>query len=365
MKAAILGVGLIGGSLALCLKERTPCRVSGYDQSQKTLDWAVAAGVIDEGSRDLEEAVKDADFIFLAVPVGMIPELLSRLERQPLSPGCIISDVGSTKGELVRWSEPFRKRGVTYIGGHPMAGSHRSGVEAAHSLLFENAYYILTPSPETPLSEVQKLSGLLQEATKAKLVIMDPYHHDRLVGAISHLPHVIASGLVNQVGRYNEENEWFHRLAAGGFRDLTRIAASHPVMWRDILMSNRYELLKLMADWLSEMEDVRDAIERGDAEKIETFFRRAKSLRERLPERRKGMLLPSFECYVDVPDQPGMIGRVAMLLGEEGINLSNIGIMENREDAAGVLRLVFQKEEDLKRAIRFLSDAGYRVFSFD
>ncbi|MFS8611137.1 MAG: prephenate dehydrogenase [Planifilum fulgidum] len=365
MKAAVLGVGLIGGSLALCLKERTNCRVFGYDHSQETLDWAVAAGVIDEGSRRLEEAVKDAEFIFLAVPVGTIPELLSRLERQPLSPGCIISDVGSTKGKLVRWFEEFRKQEVTYIGGHPMAGSHRSGVEAAHSLLFENAYYILTPSPETPLSEVQKLSSLLQQATKAKMVIMDPHHHDRLVGAISHLPHIIAAGLVNQVGRYNEENEWFHRLAAGGFRDLTRIAASHPVMWRDILMSNRGELLRLMEDWLSVMEEVRDAIERGDAEEIENFFRRARFLRQQLPERKKDMLLPSFECYVDVPDQPGVIGWVAMLLGNEGINLSNIGIMENREDAAGVLRLVFQKEEDLKRAIRILSDAGYRVFSFD
>ena len=365
MKAAVLGVGLIGGSLALGLKERTSCRVSGYDRSQEALDWAVAAGVIDEGSQRLESVVEDANFIFLAVPVGTIPELLSRLEHQPLKPGCIISDVGSTKGELIAWSEAFRKRGVTYIGGHPMAGSHRSGVKAAHSLLFESAYYILTPSPETPLSEVQRLSGLLQEATKAKLVIMDPFHHDRLVGAISHLPHVIAAGLVNQVGRYNEENESFHRLAAGGFRDLTRIAASHPVMWRDILMSNRRELLTLMEDWLGEMEKIRDAIAEGDAEMIEAFFRRARFLRERLPERKKGMLLPSFECYVDVPDQPGMIGRVATLLGEEGINLSNIGVMENREDAGGVLRLVFHKEADLKRAIRFLSDAGYRVFSFD
>ena len=232
-------------------------------------------------------------------------------------------------------------------------------------MLFENAYYILTPLPETPLSEVQKLSSLLQQATKAQLVIMDPHHHDRLVGAISHLPHIVAAGLVNQVGSYNEENEWFHRLAAGGFRDLTRIAASHPVMWRDILMSNRGELLRLMEDWLSVMEEVRDAIERGDAEEIENFFRRARFLRQQLPERKKDMLLPSFECYVDVPDQPGVIGWVAMLLGNEGINLSNIGIMENREDAAGVLRLVFQKEEDLKRAIRILSDAGYRVFSFD
>ena len=217
-----------------------------------------------------------------------------------------------------------------------MAGSHRSGVEAAHSLLFENAYYILSSSPETPLSEVQKLSNLLQEATKAKLVIMDPFHHDRLVGAISHLPHVIASGLVNQVGRYNEENEWFHRLAAGGFRDLTRIAASHPVMWRDILMSNRGAV---KADgrigfrrWrMSGMPSSGEMRRRSRA-----FSAGRKFLRERLPERRKGMLLPSFECYVDVPDQPGMIGRVAMLLGEEGINLSNIGIMENREDAPPV-----------------------------
>ena len=367
MKAAILGVGLIGGSLALCLKERTPCRVSGYDQSQKTLDWAVAAGVIDEGSRDLEEAVKDADFIFLAVPVGMIPELLSRLERQPLSPGCIISDVGSTKGELVRWSEPFRKRGVTYIGGHPMAGSHRSGVEAAHSLLLENAYYILTPSPETPLSEVQKLSGLLQEATKAKLVIMDPYHHDRLVGAISHLPHVIASGLVNQVGRYNEENEWFHRLAAGGFRDLTRIAASHPVMWRDILMSNRYEPAKTDGGLDFRVEDVRDSQSNGKGckEKIENLFPPGqKSLRKGFPNKERGCASSPIRVLMWMcrpkPGYDRCVAHVARRRGDQSGQHRHHG--EPGGCYAGVLRLVFQKEEDLKRAIR-LSDAGYRVFS--
>lgn len=364
-KAAVLGIGLIGGSLALCLKERTDLEVHGFDTSTESLRLAEAAGVIHRGHTSLESVVEDADVIFLSVPVGVAPRLLKQLADLPLKPGCIISDMGSTKGEIVRHAEQLKTLGGTFIGGHPMAGSHRSGVQAARSILFENAYYILTPLPETPLPEVQRLSRLLERATRARLVIMKPEHHDRVAGAISHLPHIVAAALVNQVAGYNASNDWFHRLAAGGFRDLTRVAASHPVMWRDILLSNREAVLDLLEDWNREMETVREAVIDQDAAAIESFFRKAKEAREGLPEGRKGVLLPVYECYVDVPDTPGEIAQVAHLLGERGINLRNIGVMENREDRAGVLRLVFDNEEELKKAEACLKASDYQVFDPD
>ncbi|SDC46195.1 prephenate dehydrogenase [Melghirimyces thermohalophilus] len=364
-KAAVLGIGLIGGSLALCLKERTSLEVHGFDTSEESIRLAEAAGVIHRGHQSLESAVQGAEYIFLAVPVGTAPRLLDRLAELPLQTGCIISDVGSTKEEIVNYAEGFSQLGGTFIGGHPMAGSHRSGVQAAQSLLFENAYYVLTPLPETPLAEVQRLSGLLERATRARLVIMAPEHHDRVVGAISHLPHIVAAALVNQVAGYNASNEWFHRLAAGGFRDLTRVAASHPLMWRDILLSNRKAVLGLLQDWSDEMDEIRKAVAAGDHDQIESFFRRAKEAREGLPERRKGVILPAYELYVDVPDIPGVIGRVACLLGDKGVNLRNIGVMENREDRAGVLRLVFNTGAELEKAKRYLTESGYQVFDME
>lgn len=357
----ILGIGLIGGSLALCFKERTPCTVYGYDQSEEAIKEALKRGVIDEGGSELAPFIQEADYIFLAVPVGSVAPLLKKIEKISLKPGCIISDVGSTKGKIAQAGRLLTEKGVSFIGGHPMAGSHRSGVKTAHSLLFENAYYILTPLPETPLADVQRLSNLLEIATGAKLVIMNPDHHDRIVGAISHLPHVIAAGLINQVGGYNENNEWFLRLAAGGFRDLTRLAASDPIMWRDILLNNRESLLPLLDDWIKEMKQVRQKIIAKDQRWITRFFSDAQELRQALPEH-KGMLPPTYACTVIVPDQPGSIGLVASLLGEKKINLRNIGVVKSREEQDGALRLVFYSQEDLERGVACLRAAKYSVF---
>ncbi|SEN28297.1 prephenate dehydrogenase [Lihuaxuella thermophila] len=362
-RVAILGVGLIGGSLALDLKERTGAEVIGYDRSGEDLHFAEAIGAIDEGKTDLEQAVKDADIIIIALPVEKIKQTIDSLCQLPLRRGCIVTDVGSTKSEIVERARKLKERGITFIGGHPMAGSHRSGIKAARSLLFENAYYVLTPEPDIPVSDVQRLSRLLYLATRAELVIMDPVHHDRIVGAISHLPHIIAAGLVNQVGDYNESNEWFHRLAAGGFRDLTRIGASHPIMWRDILLSNRTQLIRLLDDWIAQMSDFRKAVAERDAERIEFLFDRSRKLRRQLPDKKKGILSRMYECYIDVPDKPGVIGKVATLLGNENINLSNIGVMENREDSQGVLRLAFKQVKDFRNAVVCLRKAGYTVFA--
>ena len=364
-KIAILGIGLIGGSLALGFKERTDAFVVGYDRSEEDLRYALAIGAIDDWTTSLTQAVSDADIVVIALPVGKIKQTIEELAELPLKPTCIVTDVGSTKSEIMEAGQSsLKKKGIVFIGGHPMAGSHQSGIHAARSLLFENAYYVLTPDPETSLLEVQKLSQLLHKATKAELVLMDARHHDRIVGAISHLPHIIAAGLVNVVGNYNEENEWFHRLAAGGFRDLTRIGASHPIMWRDILLSNRKELLPLMDDWIKKMEEVRFAIAGEKQEQIEEFFIRSRHLRQQLPDKkRRGILEPRYECYVDVPDQPGVIGKVATLLGKENINISNLEVMENREEIPGVLKITFKKEKDYLAAISVIRREGMEVFS--
>jgi prephenate dehydrogenase len=177
------------------------------------------------------------------------------------------------------------------------------------------------------------------------------------------LPHVIAVALVNQIRRYNENSDMYASLAAGGFRDITRIASSEPLIWRDILLNNRQVVLRLLADWQEEIGRFIDLLEKGDGAGIETEFRLAGEFRSRLPERRKGIITPLYECYVDVPDHPGIIGRIATEIGQAGINLRNIHIIESREDVPGVLRLSFGKPEDLERAVQLLQSLHFQVHS--
>jgi prephenate dehydrogenase len=307
--------------------------------------------------------VKEADYIIIALPVEKIKQAISSLTQLSLKSNVIVTDVGSTKAEIVDIGRELNRQGITFIGGHPMAGSHRSGFKAAHSLLFENAFYILTPQTSTTPEAVEKLKRLIQEATQAQIVLMDADEHDRVVGAISHLPHIIASGLVYQIGKYNENNGWFHQLAAGGFRDITRIASSHPIMWRDVLLSNGPKLVQLIDDWIEQMEEFRVAMLNRDAKKIEHLFDRARRLRDQLPDRKKGMIARLYQCYLDIPDRPGIIAKIASYLAEDEINISNIGVLENREDAPGLLQLTFRQEEDYRRAVQCLRQRGYIVFT--
>ncbi|XID94328.1 prephenate dehydrogenase [Paenibacillaceae bacterium WGS1546] len=359
-KIAIFGVGLIGGSLALCFKGKPGVRVVGHSVNAASTVKYVERGVVDAATTSLEEAAEGADFIFLCVPVGRLEDYVDRLSRLPLKPGCIITDVGSTKASVVRHADKLGLGGAVFIGGHPMAGSERSGVEAASLHLLENAYYVLTPTAGTPPEAVAKLENLLKW-TKAHIVKTDAEQHDDIVGAISHLPHMIAVALVNQIAGYNETNELYMRLAAGGFRDITRIASSDPVIWRDILLSNRDVLLKLVRDWQDGMDRFAELLERKDGEGIAEQFGAAGRFRGQLPERRKGMITSLYECYVDVPDHPGIIGKIATELGHAKINLSNLRIIESREDVPGILRLSFQQEEDLDRAIALLKRLNYDV----
>lgn len=361
-RIAIIGVGLIGGSLGLVFRKHA-YDVVGFDHP-KCLQQAIERGAIDRGVTDLQQAVSDADVVIICTPVRTIRTMVEQLSALKLKPGAVVTDTGSTKEELVTYAESLNWRDAVYIGGHPMAGSHRSGVEAANSDLFENAYYVLTPQSGTPDGAVRKLVSLFEQ-TRAKVILMDAAEHDRIMAAISHWPHVLAALLVQQVGKYNQENDWYHRLAAGGFRDLTRIASSNPTMWSDITLTNKEAVLKLLADWEKEVSQFRETLEGEHPDELEAFFREAKQYRDQLPERKQGSIPRVYECYIDVPDHPGSIGKVATLLGEKEINLGNIGILENREEVAGVLRLTFYRQSDFLSAVTVLKQHDYTVYRPD
>lgn len=357
---AIFGVGLIGGSIALCLKGKPNIKVIGHSNRPSQVEKYMQRGVVDFATTSMKEAAEQADFIFVCVPVGNLEEYIIKLSTFELKPGCIITDAGSTKASIMACASELDFGDAVFIGGHPMAGSERSGVEAASSHLYENAFYVLTTEEKTPPEAVERLVELLSH-TKANIVQVDAKEHDEIVGAISHLPHMIAVSLVNQVRGYNEGNDLYESLAAGGFRDITRIASSDPIVWRDILINNRGVLLKLLRDWSKETEKFATMLENEDGDAIVEAFQEAGEFRSKMPERRKGMIHSAYDCYVDVPDHPGIIGKITSQLGESLINLSNIHIIESREDVPGILRLSFRSQEYLDQAVVVLSANGYDV----
>lgn len=346
----VVGLGLIGGSMALAIKKEHPeSVVIGFDVNEEEMKLAKTLAVIDDAVFSLEEGMAQADVIILATPVMQTEKILAEMLTYRLKPSVIVTDVGSTKQRIVQHAKRLLEKGITFIGGHPMAGSHKSGVTAARAHLFENAFYILTPTEEVPESEVERLKQWLK-GTKAHFVTLSPKEHDRITGVISHFPHIIAASLVHQAQQHEQEDELVSRLAAGGFRDITRIASSNPEMWRDIFLHNKEELLALFDRWMMEMQKVRSFVEREESDEIYRYFLEAKQFRDGLPVRTKGAIPSFYDLYVDVPDYPGVISEITGYLAEERISITNIRIIETREEIYGVLRLSFQSEEDRERA---------------
>ncbi|MDQ0218982.1 prephenate dehydrogenase [Peribacillus cavernae] len=347
----IIGLGLIGGSVALAIKQHhRDVRIIGYDVNQKNVQLAKMLGIIDEDCDVLEEAASKADLIIISVPVIETERIMRTLSSMDLKQGVIITDVGSTKQGISDTAKCLTNKGICFIGGHPMAGSHKSGPGAAKARLFENAFYLLTPNEETDIEKIEQLKSWL-EGTQANFLVVTPEEHDRLTGVISHFPHIIAAGLVQQAKNYNIENSLVSRLAAGGFRDITRIASSSPVMWRDISIQNKTVLLDLMDDWLKEMERVKSVLIQDDAESILGFFKSAKEFRDELPVHAKGAIPAFYDLYIDVPDYPGIISEITGYFAQEGISITNIRILETREEEIyGVLVVSFQTDYDRSKA---------------
>ncbi|HET7578544.1 MAG TPA: prephenate dehydrogenase [Bacillales bacterium] len=361
----VIGLGLIGGSLALAIKKQHPSTViAGYDVNKEQIELAESLGVIDEQVEQIEEGVPSADVMIIAAPVLEAETIIDRLLTCSIKDGAIVTDVGSTKQEIMMKAKSFHEKGVTFIGGHPLAGSHKTGVGAARAHLFENAFYVLIAGENGQEEEVEKLKNLLA-GTKATFIEMTPDEHDRIVGTISHFPHIVAAGLVHQLAGIDEERFDVRPLAAGGFRDITRIASASPAMWHDVLIHNRAVLLRLMEKWQSEMTRVREMIENVDSRRIFAYFQDAKQFRDTLPRKEKGAIPALYDLYVDVPDYPGVIAQVTDVIAKAEISITNIRIIEMREDIIGVLRLTFRSDEDRELAEKVLNAENYKTYLAD
>lgn len=350
----IIGLGLIGGSLALGLKRRDDVNIVGYDTNSRSLGTAHKLGVIDEIASNMADAAKHADIIVFATPVSMTIELMKELLEWELKHNVIITDTGSTKNEIMNAALILKDQGITFIGGHPMAGSHKSGVGAARAYLFENAYYLLTPFVDEPIENINRLKELLK-VTKAKVIEISAHEHDHMTATVSHFPHLIAASLVHQLSTENKSYPFTKQLAAGGFRDITRIASSNPVMWRDITMQNREEISIQLQQWTEEMLRLKHLIDEADEKGIETYFAHAKQVRDDLPVA-QGALYTVYDLYVDVPDYAGVISEVIGYLAKEHISITNLRIVETREDVFGILVISFQTMEDREQAVRCIAE---------
>ena len=278
-RLAIIGLGLIGGSLALALRAQGAVgEVVGIGRGEANLRRGIELGVIDRYSLDPVAGVKDADLIFLATPVGTIAGIVGRIAPH-LAPGAIITDGGSAKEEIVAACEPLMPNGTFFVGGHPIAGTEHSGVEAAFATLYKNRRCILTP---TRLTDPAAMATVVKmwEMAGSEVVLMDAHKHDRVLAAISHLPHMVAYSLVNSVGGYDRFNENILRYSAGGFRDFTRIASSDPAMWRDIALMNREAILEMMDFFAGSLADLRRLVATADSIGLESFFTRSKEQRD-------------------------------------------------------------------------------------
>ena len=278
-RLAIIGVGLIGGSLALALKEAGAVgEVIGCGRGKPNLEKAIELGVIDTYSRDPLEAVVDADVIFLATPVKTLGAVMQQC-LSGLKPGAVITDGGSVKGDVVRMIEPLLPTGVHFVPGHPIAGTENSGAEAAFSSLYRGKRCILTPTENTDPQALELIERMWR-TVGSDVVRMPQEKHDKVLAAISHLPHMVAYSLVNAVGSYDHYEENILEYSAGGFRDFTRIASSDPTMWRDIAETNREALLEMMERFESSFAELKVDIAEGNGDKLFEFFLRSKQLRD-------------------------------------------------------------------------------------
>jgi prephenate dehydrogenase len=340
----IKGLGLIGSSLVRAIRETHPeVTIIASDLNDSSLDYALENKLVDQTTTDLT-GVEQADFIILATPVSQIIEDINELAERKLKQNVIVTDVGSTKLTIMEAATKLEQKGICFVGGHPMAGSHKSGVEAGRANLFENAYYFLIPNEQQ--AGVSELKRLLN-GTKVKWLLTDADQHDLIVTQISDLPHVIAATLVNNTEDVFADDPIGMRVAAGGFKSVTQIAASSPQMWSSIMLNNQRLITKHLQGYIDDLKNVQKQVDEGNQEALLKFFTRAKKGRESLKSDGKALY---YDLFLNIADRSGEIAQVTKMIADEQISLVNIQILEVREDINGVLQLVFSSRADRERA---------------
>lgn len=357
MRIGIIGLGLIGGSIAKALTLRAKIRnIHAVDLNEQSLDMALHEKNIKSSSNEIR-SVKDCEVVFLCVPPGSIPPILD--EMATFYTG-IITDVGSTKAKICEFAATAHND-MRFIGAHPMAGSERVGYEASSESLFENAPYIFCRdehSRNADFETVKKLAVLMG----AVPIEMTPGKHDISVGMISHLPHIIAYSLVSLVS--SKDDETLRNIAAGGFRDITRIASSDPDLWTDIICESGVTMTSLIDQYIEVLTRISASLCKNEKGELHSIFQQAKEFRDDITRHsiRKGS---TVQIWVEVDDKPGMIGKIAVLFGDNKINIKNINIQDNREYEGGSMRITLSGIEDAYLGAKLLDreQLKYRIVS--
>ena len=359
-RIAIIGMGLIGGSLALAWKERGgDLTLVGFDRREVLAD-ATRRGMIDESAASVAGAVRGADLVVLSVPLGAMGGVL-REAAPHLGPGVPVTDVGSVKAPVVAEAARVLSSANPFVGGHPMAGSEKGSLASADAFLFENATYVLCPpagrQDKAWIDDFAPLVAVI-EATGARVFPLEAELHDRVAACISHVPQILATALMTFVGA--QEDEAFTHLAAGGFRDMTRIATSPFGLWKPILYANKGPLLLALAGFQETVSQIADAVAGEDSEALYEAFQSARCMRDAIPRDSRGFLYPLSDIYVYAEDRPGVLANITRTLFGDGINVKDIALLRIREGTGGAFRLSFESDALANAAVESLEQAGCR-----
>ena len=354
-----IGLGLIGGSIAKAIRSVIPdAHIIAYDTNEASLALARDEHIIDETHPAINSAFSVCDYIFLCAPVSHNDDNLLLL-KDYLSPHTVLTDVGSVKTGIHIQVESLGLNSQ-FIGGHPMTGSERFGYPNSDAALLENAYYILTPSDTVP---DKMLAGYrkLVESLGAIPLVLSYEEHDYVTAAISHVPHVIAASLVNLVRDSDSKEGVMKMVAAGGFKDITRIASSSPDMWQQICLTNTENISKLLKNYIKSLTDIAVCLDYRAEDALYDFFENARNYRESFINTSSGPIKAEHVFTVDIADKPGAIATIATLLADHNVSIKNIGINHNREFAEGALRIEFYDAKAIEQAIGIMSERGYKL----
>ncbi|MDF2885918.1 MAG: Prephenate dehydrogenase [Lacrimispora sp.] len=358
---AFIGLGLIGGSIARGIKREAPdTKIMAYMRTRSKLDKAKEEGIVDVILDGIGEELSECDFIFLCTPVEYNADYLSKIQPY-LKPGAIVTDVGSTKTDI---HEAVIRLGMEswFVGGHPMAGSEKTGYENSTDHLLENAYYIITPTEQTTEKQTNRLVHIA-EMIGSIPIVLDYHEHDFVTAAISHLPHIVASSLVNLVKDSDNQQGLMKRLAAGGFKDITRIASSSPEMWEQICMTNHQNLSLILERYIASLNLILGELNKKNGSYINQLFETSRDYRNTFSEKTTGPIAPEYFFTVDMADEVGAISTLSVILAAKGISIRNIGINHNREHGEGTLRIAFYDKETMDEAWKQLERYHYELIS--
>lgn len=356
---AILGTGLMGGSLGLAILERgLASQVTGFDPNVATASIALERGAISSAAKSAGEAVEGADMVFIATPVGSIGAVFKEVAGS-LREGAVVTDVGSTKAKVVEEISALGAERAHFVGGHPLAGSEQEGIHAASADLYTGCLWVLTPTPETNPSAYRTLMHFLSRL-EARVLSLEPQRHDEAMALSSHLPQLLSSTLMSFAAGLTATPEGLPLLSAGGFQDMTRIAASSPDLWVDIVRENRPALLEVLRQFLTALESVEKPLASGDWERLHEMLSRARQARKVLPGKRGVQASELVEIRIPVPDRAGVLAEVTTTLGEAGINIEDIDIIHSPEGGRGVVHLWLMGREAAARAFEAIKQRNFQ-----